>query len=152
MRKLVPSVLTCALLWSVAFADSEDTSAPVAADAQADGTVSFTGGSVAAGVGYIWGHGQLSYEDTSHNFTISGLSIVDVGAANISATGHVYNLKKLTDFTGNYVEVSAGATVAGGGSVAYLRNEHGVVIKLEATTVGLRFNLSADGVNVKLKS
>jgi hypothetical protein len=152
MRKLVPSVMACALLGSVAFADSEDSSAPVAADARADGTVSLTGGSVAAGVGYVWGHGKLTYQDTPHTFTISGLSIVDVGAANISATGYVYNLKKLSDFAGNYVEVTAGATIAGGGSVAYLKNERGVVIKVEATTVGLRFNLSADGVNVKLKS
>lgn len=152
MRKVMPSVMVCALLASVAFADSEDASPPVGADAQADGTVSLTGGSVAAGVGYTWGHGKLSYQDTSRNFTISGLSIVDVGAASITATGHVYNLKQLSDFPGNYVEVSAGATLAGGGSVAYLRNEHGVVIKLESTTVGLRFNLSAEGVSVKLKS
>ena len=150
MRKLVPSAMICVLLCSGAFADTEESSAPVAADAQPDGSVRFTGGSVAAGIGYVWGHGQLKYRDSSHTFSISGLSIVDVGAANISATGHVYNLKQLADFTGNYVEVSAGATIAGGGSVAYLKNEHGVVIKVEATTVGLRFNLSADGVNVKL--
>jgi len=94
----------------------------------------------------------LNYGGESHPFKISGLSIVDVGAANISASGHVYNLKKLSDFNGNYIEVSAGVTVAGGGSVAYLKNEHGVVIKLEATTIGLRFNLSGDGVKVTLKS
>ena len=78
MRKLVPSVMACALLWSVAFADSEDSAAPVAADARADGTVSLAGGSVAAGVGYVWGHGKLTYQDTSHTFTISGLSVVGV--------------------------------------------------------------------------
>jgi hypothetical protein len=32
-----------------------------------------------------------------------------------------------------------------------LRNEHGVVIKLQSTTAGLRFNLSADGVDIKLQ-
>ncbi len=151
MRKLVPSAMICVLLCSVAFADSEEPATPVAADAQPVGTVSLTGGSIAAGVGYVWGHGKLNYQESPHNFTISGLSIVDVGAANISASGYVYNLKKLSDFAGNYVEVTAGLTIAGGGSAAYLKNEHGVVIKLVATTVGLRFNLSADGVSVKLK-
>jgi hypothetical protein len=151
MRKLLMAAIACAFVSGAALAD-EDTSSAVAADAQPDATVSLTGGSVAAGVGYVWGHGKLSYQDKTHTFSISGLSIVDVGAANLSATGHVYNLKQLSDFAGNYVEVTAGVTVAGGVSAAYLRNEHGVVIKLEATTVGLRFNLSADGVNVKLKS
>ena len=48
--------------------------------------------------------------------------------------------------------MAAGITVAGGGSATYLKNEHGVVIKLHSTDVGLRFNLSADGIKVKLES
>ncbi len=47
--------------------------------------------------------------------------------------------------------VTAGATVGGGATVAYLKNEHGVVIKLHSTTVGLRFTLSADGVHIRLQ-
>jgi hypothetical protein len=75
-----------------------------------------------------------------------------VGATNFTAAGHVYNLKKLSDFSGNYVAAGAGITIAGGGTATYLKNEHGVVIKLIATDVGLKFNLSADGVHVSLKS
>ena len=60
-------------------------------------------------------------------------------------------LRALDDyFDGNYTAASAGLTVAGGGSAAILRNEHGVVIKLLSTTEGLRFNLAAEGVNIKL--
>jgi hypothetical protein len=44
------------------------------------------------------------------------------------------------------------STVAGGGTAVYLKNEHGVVIKLVSTEVGLKFNLSADGVHIALKS
>jgi hypothetical protein len=44
------------------------------------------------------------------------MSIVDVGATNITATGLVYHLKNVSDFAGNYVAVSAGLTIAGGGS------------------------------------
>jgi hypothetical protein len=152
MRNLATSLLVSAIVFCCALSHAADTPDAVAPGAQPDATLTLKGGSVAAGVGYVWGHGNLSYGGGSHPFKISGLSIVDVGAANITASGHVYNLKKLADFSGNYVAVSAGATVAGGGSAAYLKNEHGVVIKLEATTIGLRFNLSADGVKVTLKT
>jgi hypothetical protein len=152
MRKLVAFLTASALLCGFAASHAESTSEAVSAETQPDGTVTLSGGSVAAGIGYVWGHGELNYGGKSHPFKVSGLSIVDVGAANITASGHVYNLRKLADFNGNYVEVSAGLTVAGGGSAAYMRNEHGVVIKLESTTVGLRFNLSGDGVKLTLKS
>ena len=38
-----------------------------------------------------------------------------------------------------------------GGSVAYLKNEKGVVIKLHSQTGGLRFNLSANGMHITLQ-
>ena len=151
MRKLAMSLVVSALLFGGALSYADDGADAVSAETQPDGTVTLSGGSIAAGIGYVWGHGNLNYGGESHAFRISGLSIVDVGAASVAASGHVYNLKNLADFNGNYVEVTAGLTVAGGGSVAYLKNEHGVVIKLEATTVGLRFNLSGDGVKVTLK-
>ena len=118
MRKLVASLTASALLFGLALGQAENVPESVSAGAQADGTVTLTGGSVAAGIGYVWGHGDLNYGGGSHPFKISGLSIVDVGAANISASGQVYNLKKLSDFDGNYVAVSAGVTVAGGASAA----------------------------------
>jgi hypothetical protein len=160
MRKSVMSLIASALLSSVVLVHAEDAPDPasagespeVATGAQPDGTVNFTGGSIAAGIGFSWGHGELNYGGQSHAFKISGVSLVDVGAANVSASGHVYNLKNLADFNGNYVAIAAGMTVAGGGSAAYLKNEHGVIIKLHSTDVGLRFNLSADGVKVTLAS
>jgi hypothetical protein len=121
------------------------------ADAQPTGSVTFSGGSVAAGIGYVWGHGTLTYRDKQYKFKVSGVSVVDVGAANITATGDVYNLSGLPDFDGKYSAVAAGVTVGGGGSVAYLSNGKGVVIKLHSTTQGLRFNLSADGVRITLQ-
>jgi hypothetical protein len=152
MRNLSLSIIAFALLSGAAFAENEADTAPVAADAQPDATLALSGGSVAAGVGYVWGQGNLTYNNETHNFTIAGVSVVDVGGASITATGSVYHLSKLSDFAGNYVAASAGVTIAGGGSATYLKNEHGVVIKLLSTTVGLRFNLSASGVKVKLKS
>lgn len=158
MRTSMVSTVASALLFTGVLGHAQDApnpatseeSADAAIGAESDGTLNLSGGTVAAGIGYSWGHGSLNYAGQSHPFKISGISIVDVGAANISASGRVYNLHSLADFNGNYVAMTAGIAVAGGGSAAYLKNEHGVVIKLHSTDVGLRFALSADGVKVKL--
>jgi hypothetical protein len=146
MRLFAATMTACALLSGAALAD-DGTSVPSGPDA----TVELSGGAIAAGIGYQWARGDVLYQGQKHRFSLSGLSIVDVGATNISATGVVYNLKNLEDLNGNYVAASAGLTVAGGGSAEYLKNEHGVVIKLLETSRGLRFNLSANGVKVQLK-
>jgi hypothetical protein len=123
-----------------------------ATDAPTDATLTLQGGSVAAGIGYVWGHGSVTYQGAAHKFSISGVSVVDVGAAKISATGDVSHLSKLSDFAGLYTAWSAGATLGGGGSAVYMKNEHGVVIKLISSTEGLRFNLSGNGVKVQLQT
>ena len=151
MRHLSVSMLTCALLAGAAFAADQPTDSSADTSGQPDATVNLTGGSVAAGIGYVWGSGELTYQGKKHKFKLSGVSVVDVGAAHITATGNVYNLKSLNDFDGNYATLSAGLTIAGGGSAAVLRNDRGVVIKIISTTQGLRFNLSADGIDIKLK-
>jgi hypothetical protein len=130
-----------------------DASTPPVSDATpADGSVELSGGAVAAGIGYTWGNGTLTFKNQKHNFSISGLSIVDVGASSYSASGNVYHLNKLSDFDGNYVALSAGATIAGGGNAVYLKNQNGVVLKVAATEIGLRFNLAASGVSIALKN
>ena len=152
MRYITSFMFGCALLASAAFADDSQTSSAANTAQEPDATITFSGDSVAVGVGYIWGNGKLTYEGKTYPIKLSGVSVVDVGAAHITGSGNVYNLTTLKDFNGNYAAASAGLTVGGGGSAAVLRNEHGVVIKLLSTTEGLRFNLSADGVNIQLAS
>jgi hypothetical protein len=127
------------------FADDAPPPAP-------DASLTLSGGAVAAGVGFVWGSGQLDYKGAPHAVKVSGLSVVDVGAAKIDASGSVYHLKSLKDFDGTYTTFAAGATIAGGGGAAYLRNQNGVVIKLNSTSAGLRLNLSASGVTLKVAS
>jgi hypothetical protein len=152
MRHLTISVLACALLAGAALADNSPTTSTSSATEQPDATIDLTGGSIAAGIGFVWGNGHLIYNGVRHAITLSGISIVDVGISHVTASGVVYNLKNLGDFSGNYTAVSAGLTVAGGGSAVVLRNQHGVVIKLLTTAEGFRFNLSADGVKIGLKT
>ena len=144
------AIATFTTVLSPAFAGDDAASVPKST--AADGSVELSGGAVAAGIGYMWGDGTLTFGGQKHQFAIDGLSIVDVGATSISASGEVYNLNKLSDFDGNYVAFSAGAAVAGGADAVYLQNHHGVVIKLSSTQIGLRFNLAASGINIALKS
>jgi hypothetical protein len=134
-----------ALAGNPALGQSSDVDTP-------DATLELTAGTVAAGIGYTWGHGEITYQGASHKIRISGISIVDVGIVNMSASGNVYHLAKLEDLNGNYVAASAGLTIAGGGDAVVLKNEHGVFIKLLSTDQGIRFNLAGSGVNVKLDS
>src|SRR6266404_4850977 len=118
-----------------------------AQDAAANATLTFSGGSVAAGIGYTWGHGVLTYNDQKYPFTVEGLSVVDVGVADLAGAGEVYNLKSIADFSGNYISAGVGATLAGGGSVAALENQNRVIIHFHSTTQGLKLNLSPIGVS-----
>lgn len=152
MRNMKVSMLACVLVTGAAFADdpAANTSTEVADAPPA--SVELTGGAVAAGIGYTWGHGEITYQGARHRFSISGISLVDVGVVNISASGTAYHLGKLDDLNGNYMAASVGLTLAGGGDALVLKNEHGVVIKLLSTDQGLRFNLAGSGISVKLES
>ncbi len=118
---------------------------------QADGTVKMTGKSIAAGVGFSWGTGVLTYKGKEYPFSVSGLSAGDIGFASAELAGDVLNLKKLEDFNGTYTSFGAGLTIAGGGGGATMRNQNGVVMNVVATTQGLTFKLGVDGVKVELK-
>jgi len=153
MRKLLPSLFASLLISGAVAADGAPSASPVNEGAIPSAYVWLSGGSVAIGIGYAWGHGTLYYskDQKEYKFKLSGVSVADVGGASITAEGEVYNLTKPSDLNGNYSTVTAGATVIAGGSVAYLKNDNGVVIKLHSQTEGLRFNLSADGVHITLR-
>jgi hypothetical protein len=114
------------------------------------GTVEFTGGSIAAGIGYSWGKGILVFQGMHYPFKVSGLSIVHVGVSSYSASGTVYNLTKLDDINGIYTAVSAGVAVAGGASAAAMKNSKGVLIQMASTHIGVNFSLAARGVEISL--
>ena len=128
-------------------------SAAYAADEpKPSGTVEMATTSVAAGVGVVWGDGTLHYQNASYAFSLQGLSVVDVGASSITTTGEVFDLKNPEDLAGNYVAGAAGIALAGGADGIVMQNDHGVVLRLHGMEKGLRFQLGAQGVSIKLKS
>jgi hypothetical protein len=154
MRKLLLSLFASVFMSAIAAAaDGTSSPPPVAEGAIPSAYVRLSGGSVAIGIGYSWGRGTLynSKDQKQYKFKLSGVSVADVGGAGITAEGEVYNLASPQDLSGNYSAVTAGVTIIEGGSIAYLKNEKGVVIKLHSQTGGLRFNLSANGIHITLQ-
>ncbi len=116
-----------------------------------DATVRLKTGSVGAGVGVSWGSGVLMYQGKEYKFKINGLSIGAVGIQNTTAEGRVYNLNKLSDFSGNYAALAVGMAVGGGAGTATMQNEKGVIIDLISTDQGVHFTLGPQGVKITLE-
>jgi hypothetical protein len=60
------------------------------------------------------GKGTLYYNGQQHRFTISGGGVGGSGAQRVSATGKVFNLNRLSDFSGTYHGISRGLTLIEG--------------------------------------
>ena len=126
-------------------------SKPVVSLAQTpDASIELSGGSVAAGIGYGWGHGTLVFHGKRYPVTVSGLSLASVGVAGFSAAGNVYGLRSLHDIDGVYASVAAEGTLVGGAGATAMRNQNGVVINMTSTTEGLNLTLAAESVKVAL--
>lgn len=147
MRKIRAAAIGLGVVGALVFAGLGQAAEKKTPDAK----IEFTGGSVAAGIGFSWGSGTLTYKGKKYPITVDGLSVGAVGVTTASASGSVYDLKKLEDFDGNYTGVGAGATVGGGGSVSTMRNQNGVVVNLVKTTQGVKVAIAAGGVKMAIK-
>ena len=73
-----------------------------AGEGHPDAIIKLRGDSFALGFGFSWGSGTLTYRGKDYPVEMQGFSLVDIGVSRIDAVGRVYNLKKLSDFNGNY--------------------------------------------------
>jgi hypothetical protein len=137
--------------WLVALSCLGVITLALAADPPVSGTVKISSKAIAIGVGVQWGDGQLTYQGKTVPFSVEGLSVVDLGVTDITSSGEVFNLKQLSDFSGNYIAGEAGAAIASGPSDTILKNQNGVMIRLHGTQKGARLTLAAAGVTLKLK-
>jgi hypothetical protein len=96
------------------------------------------------------GKGILDYNGQRHHFTISGVGVGGAGGQKISATGKVYNLNRLSDFSGTYHGISRGLTLIEGKMHAKLTNGNGVVMYLAGETEGLASSIGAQAFEVNL--
>ena len=151
MHRLVTTIGTLGVCALTSCASQPPPPPVTASPGGTEGSVTFTGGAVAIGIGFQWGSGTLTYQGRQYPFSLNGLSVVDVGVTRVTGSGSVHNLRNVADFSGNYVSIAAGATVAGGGSVTSLRNQNGVVIDGVTTAQGVRLTLAPGGANITRK-
>lgn len=115
-------------------------------------TVSIDSTSVGVIGGGGGGQGRLTCHGKSYNFTIAGATIGTIGVSTMHATGSVYRLKNVDDFSGTYGQVQAGGTVGTkGDNYMLLENEHGVVMRLRASSRGLALQLGGSVMVVSMK-
>jgi hypothetical protein len=115
-----------------------------------DGVIELSGGSVAAGIGFSWGSGTLIFQGKRYPLNISGFTLASVGITDYTAAGNVTGLRTAQDINGVFTSVAAGATLGGGGNIAAMRNQNGVVIQMTSTTAGLSLTLAAEGVKISI--
>ena len=123
----------------------------LAEDKAADATIRLEEGSVAAGIGWTWGHGTLSYQGKTYRVKVEGASVAEVGVTKAVASGNVYNLKSLGDFDGVFAAAGAEGTAGKGAGVSSLRNGKGVVINLKSETQGANIKLAASGLKLTVE-
>jgi hypothetical protein len=123
-------------------------------ESKPDATLRLSGGSFAAGVGFSWGSGTLTYKGKDYPVKVNGLSLGKVGITSSSAYGEVYNLKKLQDFNGHYdvgAKGTRGVTLASGKSGTLMTNQAGVIVRISATQKGVNVNATGGGVDMQIK-
>ena len=130
-----------------------------ASTAQADeelvksGTLTLTGWKIAFIGSAGQSKGDFTYKGKKKAFKMTGLGIGGVGISTSSATGVVYNMKTLDDFTGSYTSARSGITLGDDEFIKdrmlWLSNEKGVSIKLTTDKAGIELNLGADGSVIK---
>jgi hypothetical protein len=119
-----------------------------------DATLRLSGGSFAAGIGFSWGSGTLTYKGKNYPVKVKGLSVGKVGITSSSAYGEVFNLKHLQDFNGHYNVGAAGTrgvTLGAGKSGTLMTNQAGVIVRISSAEKGVNVNATGSGVDMQIQ-
>jgi len=119
-----------------------------------DATLRLSGGSFAAGIGFSWGSGTLTYKGKDYPVKVKGLSVGKVGITSSSAYGEIFNLMHLQDFNGHYNVGAAGTrgvTLGGGKSGTLMTNQAGVIVRISSTQKGVNVNATGGGVDMQIR-
>lgn len=146
VHKMTGAVLLAATLLAGGMALAADAKKP-------SGTVTIDETQFAFILGGSAGGGVLTFQGKQHPFKIGGLTAgVNVGISKMSAAGEVYDLKDIAKFPGTYTKLDVGIALGGGVGGLQLKNENGVIMRLESRTQGLQLNVgSASGITVTMK-
>jgi hypothetical protein len=97
------------------------------------------------------GGGKLYFGGKTYPFSIGGLGIGGFGFSKIEATGTVFNLKSVDQFSGAYAQGRYGIAVGDRSTgELWLSNVEGVAMSLKAKRQGLALSLGGDAIYIDL--
>jgi hypothetical protein len=126
-------------------------SSPSMAPASQTGTVHFNIVKIGFIVGVGGGDGTLTYNGMVYPLSAGGVSVGTIGIAGMELVGTASNLHNPADIVGAYGAASASLAIVGGGKVAQLQNEHGVILEVKGVEVGFEASLNLGGMTVAFR-
>jgi len=102
-------------------------------------------------VGAGGGQGTLTFKGKTYRLSVGGVGLGSLGIASVRLTGTASNLRTASDIAGTYGAAGAGATFVGGGQVATLQNEKGVVLSLRGAQAGFQVSLGVAGMTITMR-
>lgn len=110
------------------------------------GRVTMTVGRGAMIISATGGKGTLTYQGQQYAFKLGGLGFGLLGVTSVEAEGEVYNLDRVEDFTGAYVQGSFDWAAGEGEGVLWLKNTKGVLLRLRSKTKGVSLAVGGEGL------
>jgi hypothetical protein len=102
-------------------------------------------------IGVGGGSGVLYYEGHAYRLSVGGIGLGSLGVAAVNLVGTASNLHNPGDIVGTYGGGGAGAAFVGGGQVATLQNERGVVLTLHGVQAGFQVSLGLGGMTISMR-
>jgi hypothetical protein len=99
-------------------------------------------------VGAGGGNGTLVCHGRAYRLTVGGIGLGSLGVAAADLVGTASNVHNPANVAGTYGAAGAGVTFVGGGQVATLQNEKGVVLHLAGGQVGFQVSLGLAGMTI----
>ncbi|HXX02883.1 MAG TPA: hypothetical protein VEJ37_01015 [Xanthobacteraceae bacterium] len=97
------------------------------------------------------GSGTLHYHGRTYRLSVGGVGIGSLGISGVELRGTATNLHNPADIAGTYGVAGASGSFVGGGAVARLQNEKGVVLELQGVQIGFQVSLGLGGMTIALQ-
>jgi hypothetical protein len=102
-------------------------------------------------VGAGGGNGTLVCHGRAYRLSIGGIGLGSLGVAAADLAGTASNVHNPANVAGTYAAAGAGVTFVGGGQVATLQNQNGVVLRLSGGQVGFQVSLGLAGMTIAMR-
>jgi len=102
-------------------------------------------------VGAGGGNGTLICHGRAYRLSIGGIGLGSLGVAAADLAGTASNVHNPANVAGTYGAAGAGVTFVGGGQVATLQNQNGVVLRLSGGQVGFQISLGLAGMTIAMR-